>query len=78
MSELRSAVLFIPNSFNKSQIRPRQEWMKEGQEEKRASEYLGVEMSIVRAVLFVPIPSTRPNKTWTRADERKERGKARL
>jgi hypothetical protein len=52
--------------------------MKEGQEEKRASEYLGVEITIVCAVLFVPIPSTRANKTWTRADERKERGKARL
>jgi hypothetical protein len=41
------------------------------------AEYLGVEMSIVRAVLFVPIPSTRANKTPTRADERRERGKAR-
>ncbi len=41
-------------------------------------EYLGVEMSIVRTVLFAPIPSTRANKTWTRANERKERGKARL
>ena len=35
------------------------------------AEYLGVEMSIVRAVLFVPIPSTRANKTMKEGKEEK-------
>jgi hypothetical protein len=39
------------------------------------SHNLGVEKSIVRAVMFTPILSTRANKTPTRADERKARGK---
>jgi hypothetical protein len=34
--EVEKRSLVHSNPFNKSQIRPRQEWMKEGQEEKRA------------------------------------------